>query len=115
MNNPAGVTGKVERWTSIAGREARGGGSAGGHISTGMAEGAKDLSGKEVAMPRAGSTAGTRHETTEEAVHMDTPGAKGAEGPRAIKVRAGGESPEGDGPNPCPARGRSSRREGKGI
>jgi hypothetical protein len=69
-----------------------------------MAEGAEDLSGKEDAMPKAGRTAGTIHETAEEAVHMDTLGAKGAEGPRAVKVKAGGESPEGDGPNPCPAR-----------
>jgi hypothetical protein len=100
---------------SITGREARGGSSAGGRVSTGMAEGAEDLSGKEGAMPRAGSTTGTRHATAEEAVHMDTPGAKGVEGPRAVEVRAGGESPEGDGPNPCPARGRLSRREGEGI
>jgi hypothetical protein len=115
MNNPTGITGDGERERSIRGRRAGGGGSASGRASTGMAKGAEDLSGREGAIPRAGSTSGARRETMEEALNTDTLGAKEMEGPRASKDEAGGESPEDDGPNPCPPIGCLSRREEKGI
>ena len=111
INNPVGVTGEGERERSNRGRKAEGGGFAGGCTLTVAAKRAEDLSGKEGAMPRAGNTSGAGRETAGEALHTDTEGAKETEGSRAVKAKAGRESPEDDGPSPWPAKGRLSGKE----
>ncbi len=111
INNPVGVTGEGEREKSNRGRKAEGGGFAGGRTLTVAAKRAKDLSGKEGVMPRAGNTSGAGREAAEEALHTDTEGAKETEGPRSVKAKAGRESPEDDGPSPWPTKGRLSGRE----
>ena len=111
INDPVGVTGEGERERSNRGRKAEGGGFAGGRTLTVAAKRAEDLSGKEGAMPRAGNTSGAGRETVGEALRTDTEGAKETEGPRAVKAKAGRESPEDDGPSPWPAKGRLSGKE----
>ena len=98
INNPVGVTGEGERERSNRRRKAEGGGFAGGRTLTVAAERAKDSSGKEGAMPRAGNTSGAGRETAGEALHTDTESAKETEGPRAVKAKAGREFLEDDGP-----------------
>jgi hypothetical protein len=111
MNDPVGVTGEGERERSNRGRKAEGGGFTGGHTLTVAAKRAEDSLGKEGAMPKAGNTSGAGRETAGEALHTDTEGAKEKEGPRAVKAKAGRESPENDGPSPWPAKGRLSGKE----
>jgi hypothetical protein len=111
IKDPVGVTGEGERERSNRGRKVEGGGFAGGRTLTVAAKRAKDSSGKEGAMARAGNTSGAGRENAGEALHADTEGAKETEGSRAVKAKASRESPEDDGPSPWPAKGELSGKE----